>query len=136
MMDLKTLCAQYQAYMETMDHWERLLPGRIHHVVYEDMAMDPERETRRIVCDILGLPWEPAVLQAHRCIYTLMVCWAGVSCVHRRETHSNIFSVYCCVLVVVAVQSPQGSAHPQHESSTTSSSQRCHQRLEKVRIMH
>lgn len=65
-MDLASLCAQYQAYLETMDHWEKLLPGRVHHVIYEDLVLDTEREARRIVCDILGLPWENSVLEAHR----------------------------------------------------------------------
>jgi hypothetical protein len=64
-MDLTSLCAQYQAYLEVMDHWERLLPNRVQHVLYEDLVMDPEGEARR-VCGVLGLPWEQGVLHAHR----------------------------------------------------------------------
>ena len=40
--------------------------GRVHHVVYEDLVLDTEREARRVVCDVLGLPWEAGVLEAHR----------------------------------------------------------------------
>lgn len=64
-MDLTGLCAQYTAYLEIMSHWEKLLPGRVQHVVYEDLALDPENELRRVL-KVLGLPWEKEVLQAHR----------------------------------------------------------------------
>lgn len=65
-MDMTSLCAQYEAYLLTMAHWEKLLPGRVHHVVYEDLVLDPDAEMRRVVCDVLGLPWEEGVLEAHR----------------------------------------------------------------------
>ena len=64
-MDMTLLCNQYKGYLETMDHWDKLLPGRVHHVIYEDLVQDTERQSRRIICDILGLPWEDAVLTAH-----------------------------------------------------------------------
>ncbi len=63
---MSSLCAQYEAYVEVMDHWDKLLPGRVHHVVYEELARNTEVEARRIVCDILGLPWEDSLLRAHR----------------------------------------------------------------------
>jgi hypothetical protein len=54
----------YRDYVALMAHFDSVLPGRIHRVVYEDLVRDPEGETRRLL-DHLGLPFEPACLRFH-----------------------------------------------------------------------
>jgi hypothetical protein len=47
-----------------MDHWERVLPGRVLRVHYEDMVEDTEAQVRRLL-DYCGLPFEAACLAPH-----------------------------------------------------------------------
>lgn len=54
----------YRDYVELMAHFDEVMPGRIHRVVYEDLVRDPEGETRRLL-DHLGLPFDPACLRFH-----------------------------------------------------------------------
>lgn len=54
----------YCDYVDLMDHFDRMLPGRVHHVRYEELVDDPEREVRRLL-DCLGLPFEDACLRFH-----------------------------------------------------------------------
>ncbi|HEX8125341.1 MAG TPA: sulfotransferase [Allosphingosinicella sp.] len=54
----------YRAYVRLMAHFDSVLPGRVHRVVYERMVEDPEGETRRLL-DHIGLPSEPACLRPH-----------------------------------------------------------------------
>lgn len=46
------------------DAAERLGPDRMHLVTYEELVLATERTLRR-VCDFLGLPFDPPMLQAH-----------------------------------------------------------------------
>ncbi len=48
-----------------MDHYDRVLPGRIHRVIHEELLDDPERVVRGLLA-YLGLPFEPACLDFHR----------------------------------------------------------------------
>ena len=59
-------CIYYALYSLTHAACMYAYIGRVHHVVYEDLVLDTEREARRVVCDVLGLPWEAGVLEAHR----------------------------------------------------------------------
>ena len=43
-----------------MAHFDEVLPGRVHRVIYEDMVDDTEGEVRRLL-DYCGLPFEDAV---------------------------------------------------------------------------
>jgi tetratricopeptide (TPR) repeat protein len=54
----------YRDYVELMAHFDAVLPGRVHRVIYEELVRDPERETRRLL-DHLGLPFDPACLRFH-----------------------------------------------------------------------
>jgi tetratricopeptide (TPR) repeat protein len=54
----------YREYVELLAHFERVVPGRIHRVIYEDMVRDPETEIRKIL-DYLGLPFEEGCLRFH-----------------------------------------------------------------------
>ena len=45
-----------------MRHWQSVLPGRVHRVVYERMVDDTEGETRRLPAHC-GLSFEPGCLR-------------------------------------------------------------------------
>ena len=52
----------YHDYVELMRHFDAVLPGRVHRVIYEDLVEHTEREVRRLL-DYCGLPFEDAVLR-------------------------------------------------------------------------
>lgn len=56
--------AYYRDYVELMDHVDRVLPGRVHRLIYEDLVEQPEAEVRRLL-DYLGLPFDAATLRFH-----------------------------------------------------------------------
>lgn len=62
--DLAELGAYYADYVRLMAHYDEVLPGRIHRVIYEDMVADPEGQTRALL-DYCGLPFEDACLKFH-----------------------------------------------------------------------
>jgi hypothetical protein len=47
-----------------MDHWDRVLPGKVLHVQYEDVVREPEANIRRLLAHC-GLPFEPGCLNFH-----------------------------------------------------------------------
>jgi len=55
----------YRDYVALMDHFDRVLPGRILRVQYEDVVADLETQVRRIL-DHCDLPFEEACLQFHK----------------------------------------------------------------------
>jgi hypothetical protein len=52
----------YRAYVDMMDHWERVLPGHILRVRHETLVDDLEAEVRRILA-FCGLAFEPSCLE-------------------------------------------------------------------------
>jgi tetratricopeptide (TPR) repeat protein len=62
--DLLELGEYYLEYRRLMDHWDKVLPGRVLKVRYEDVVRDLETEVRRIL-QHCGLPFEEACLQFH-----------------------------------------------------------------------
>jgi tetratricopeptide (TPR) repeat protein len=62
--DLTELGRYYRDYVELMDHFDAVLPGRVHRVFYENMVEDTEGEVRRLL-EYCGLPYEGAVLRFH-----------------------------------------------------------------------
>ena len=54
----------YRDYVELMAHFDAVLPGRVHRVIYEQMVDDTEAEVRRLL-DYCGLPFEHACLRFH-----------------------------------------------------------------------
>jgi tetratricopeptide (TPR) repeat protein len=52
----------YRDYVELMAHFDEVLPGRIHRVIYERMVEDTKAEVRRVL-DYCGLPFEPGCLR-------------------------------------------------------------------------
>lgn len=55
----------YRDYLRLMDHFDRVQPGAIHHVVNERLIEEPEQEIRRML-DFLGLHFDAACLDFHR----------------------------------------------------------------------
>ncbi len=62
--DLTDIGRYYADYVDLMAHFDAVLSGRIHRVIYEQMVADPEREIRRLL-DHCGLSFEPACLAFH-----------------------------------------------------------------------
>ncbi len=52
----------YRDYVELMDHFDRVIPGKIHRVFYENMISNTEAEVRRLLA-YCGLPFESACLR-------------------------------------------------------------------------
>lgn len=51
----------YRDYVKLMDHWDEVLPGRVHRVQYEDMVANTENQIRALL-DYCGLEFEEACL--------------------------------------------------------------------------
>jgi tetratricopeptide (TPR) repeat protein len=62
--DLDDLGRYYRCYLSLMDHWDRVLPGKVLHLRYEDLVRDPESNIRRLLTHC-GLEFEPACLAFH-----------------------------------------------------------------------
>ncbi|MCY7355841.1 MAG: sulfotransferase [Lysobacter sp.] len=52
----------YRDYVDLMAHYDAVLPGRVHRVIYETMVDDTEAEVRRLL-DYCGLPFEAQCLR-------------------------------------------------------------------------
>jgi tetratricopeptide (TPR) repeat protein len=52
----------YRDYVELMAHYDAVLPGRVHRVIYERMIEDTEGEVRRVL-DYCGLPFDQRCLR-------------------------------------------------------------------------
>jgi tetratricopeptide (TPR) repeat protein len=63
--DLDDLARYYVGYSELMDHWDRVLPGRVLRVHYEHVVENLEGQVRSIL-DFLDLPFEQQCLDFHR----------------------------------------------------------------------
>ena len=62
---VEDIARYYRTYLELMEHWERVLPGRVLRVHHEDVVNDLEGSVRRIL-EHCELPFEPACLEFHR----------------------------------------------------------------------
>lgn len=60
--DLAEIGRYYRDYVDSMAHFDSVLPGRVHRVIYETLVADPEGETRRLL-DYCGLSFDPACLR-------------------------------------------------------------------------
>ena len=62
---IEDIARYYRTYIELMNHWDAVLPGRVLRVQHEDVVNDLEASVRRIL-DYCGLPFEPACLEFHK----------------------------------------------------------------------
>ena len=63
--DLDHLGRYYSDYVRLMAAVDRLMPGRVHRVFYEQMVEDTEAEVHRLL-DYCGLQFEPQVLEFYK----------------------------------------------------------------------
>lgn len=63
--DLGEMGRYYRAYVELMDHWDRVLPGKVLRVQHEDVVNDLEGSVRRML-DFCGLEFEAPCLEFYR----------------------------------------------------------------------
>jgi len=59
---LEDLGNYYRWYIELMEHWDTVLPGKVLHVRHEEVVEDLESNVQRIL-DFCGLEFEPACLE-------------------------------------------------------------------------
>ncbi|HTQ13601.1 MAG TPA: sulfotransferase [Rhizomicrobium sp.] len=59
---LEDLGRYYADYVALMAHYDKVLPGAVHRVFYEDLVADPEAGTRRLL-EFCGLPFEEGCLR-------------------------------------------------------------------------
>jgi Sulfotransferase family len=59
---LDNLAKYYCDYVRLMAHFDSVLPGAVHRVIYERMVQDTETEVRRLL-DYLGVPFEAGCLK-------------------------------------------------------------------------
>jgi tetratricopeptide (TPR) repeat protein len=59
---LTDLGRYYHDYVRLMSHFDAVLPGKVHRVIYEDMVSDPETQIRRLL-SFCELPFEDSCLR-------------------------------------------------------------------------
>jgi len=64
---MEDIARYYRTYVELMRHWDRVLPGWVLRVKYEDVVQDLEGNVRRIL-DFCGLKFEPACMEYHKTV--------------------------------------------------------------------
>jgi len=62
---MEDVARYYRTYIELMEHWNTVLPGRILKVFYEDVIEDVERSARHIL-EFCDLKFEPSCLAFYR----------------------------------------------------------------------
>ncbi|MBK7205670.1 MAG: sulfotransferase [Thermomonas sp.] len=60
--DLADMGRYYVDYVALMAHFDEVLPGRVHRVIYEDMVADTEVQVRALL-DFCGLPFDQRCLR-------------------------------------------------------------------------
>ncbi len=63
--DLADLGHYYALYRDLMEHWRRVLPGKIVDVQYEDLVAQPETGIRSLL-SMIGLPFDAGCLSFHQ----------------------------------------------------------------------
>jgi hypothetical protein len=62
---IEDIARYYRTYLEVMEHWDDVLPGRILHVWHEDVVDDLEGNVRRIL-DFCGLTFEKGCVEYYK----------------------------------------------------------------------
>jgi tetratricopeptide (TPR) repeat protein len=62
---IEHIARYYRTYVELMDHWDAVLPGRVLRVQHEHVIDDLEGSVRRIL-DYCGLPFEAGCIEFHK----------------------------------------------------------------------
>ena len=61
---LESIGTYYRDYLRLMRHFDRVLPGKVHHAINERLVDDFEAEVRRLLVHV-GVPFDPACLDFH-----------------------------------------------------------------------
>lgn len=61
---LEDVGKNYQLYVDVMAHYDAVLPGRVHRVIYEELVRNPEAEIRRLLT-YCGVEFEESCLRFH-----------------------------------------------------------------------
>jgi tetratricopeptide (TPR) repeat protein len=62
---ISDIARYYRTYLELMEHWDRVLDGRILRVYHEDVVDDLEGNVRRML-EFCGLDFEPQCVEFHK----------------------------------------------------------------------
>ncbi len=62
---LEDIGRYYRSYVELMEHWDAVLPGRVLRVQHEEVVEDLEGNVRRIL-EFCELPFEAACVQFYK----------------------------------------------------------------------
>ena len=62
--NLDDLAKFYRLYIELMDYWHELYPGKIYDISYEELTSNQENETQKLI-EYCGLDWDPKCLNFH-----------------------------------------------------------------------
>ncbi|MCE9521359.1 MAG: sulfotransferase, partial [Alphaproteobacteria bacterium] len=76
----------YAHYLDLMEHWRQVLPGRMLEIDYEDLVENQEQVSRKLI-DFVGLPWDEACLRpqdVNRTVLTASV-WQVRQPVYKRS---------------------------------------------------
>jgi tetratricopeptide (TPR) repeat protein len=61
--DLEQIGRAYVRYRRVMEHWDRVLPGRVIKVEHEKLVADTKGQIRWLVADACKLDWDPKCLR-------------------------------------------------------------------------
>lgn len=76
MYTLSEIGEYYAGYHHLMNHWQKILPGFIHDVRYEELVQKPEREIQALL-DYCGLEWEQTCLEFYKLKRTIKTASEG-----------------------------------------------------------
>jgi hypothetical protein len=62
---VEDIARYYRTYLELMQHWDKVLPGKVLRIFHEDVVNDLEENVRKIL-DFCGLEFEPACVEFHK----------------------------------------------------------------------
>jgi hypothetical protein len=62
---IEDIARYYRTYLDVMEHWDAVLPGRVLRMQHEDVVEDLEGSVRRIL-DYCSLPFEEACVEFHK----------------------------------------------------------------------
>lgn len=63
--NIDTLTNSFKEYRTMVEHWDRVLPGRMYHIRYEEMVHDFEAIARAVI-SATGLPWHDSILSFNK----------------------------------------------------------------------
>jgi hypothetical protein len=63
--DMVELGQYYNLYQDLMSHWEKVLPGFMYTLRYEELVADQQKQTEGLL-DFCNLPWDEACLAFYK----------------------------------------------------------------------